>query len=196
MTKEAAQKSLQDFYFLLFTFGSGLFYFCFYLASITFALVMTVIFVGIPLLASVLRTTHTFVQYERIQTKVYTDISIEPILPRTKSGEDKWIEAKETILNSNNWRAIFWLMQKFFIGVISLICAVILYVAPLVFIVTPLLFQYLEIYLLGVTVNSWKESICVMIAGGILSWIRTCIGNSLVQIIGKYTISMFNAIKG
>ncbi len=75
MTKASAQKTLQDFYFLLFTFASGFFYFCFYLVSITFALVMTVIFFCIPLLAWVLQTTHTFVQYERIQTKVYTDIS-------------------------------------------------------------------------------------------------------------------------
>ncbi|MBG9790505.1 sensor domain-containing protein [Brevibacillus laterosporus] len=196
MTKESAQKSLQDFYFLLFTFGSGLFYFCFYLASITFALVLTVIFVGIPLLASVLRTTHTFVQYERIQTKVYTDISIEPILPRTKGGGDKWMKAREAILSSSNWRAIFWLMQKFFIGVISLICAVIFYVAPLAFIVTPLLFQYLEIYILGIAVNSWEKAIYVMIAGCIIAWIRTRIGNSFIKIVGIYTRFMFKAIKG
>ncbi|MFB0832089.1 sensor domain-containing protein [Brevibacillus laterosporus] len=196
MTKESAQKSLQDFYFLLFTFGSGLFYFCFYLASITFALVLTVIFVGIPLLASVLRTTHTFVQYECIQTKVYTDISIVPILPRTKGGGDKWMKAREAILSSSNWRAIFWLMQKFFIGVISLICAVIFYVAPLAFIVTPLLFQYLEIYILGIAVNSWEKAIYVMIAGCIIAWIRTRIGNSFIKIVGIYTRFMFKAIKG
>ncbi|OAJ75699.1 histidine kinase [Brevibacillus sp. SKDU10] len=192
MTKESAQKSLQDFYFLLFTFGLGLFYICFYLASITFALMMTVIFVGIPLLASVLRTTHTFVQYERIQTKVYTDISKEPILPRTKDGGDKWIEAREAILSSSNWRAIFWLMQKIFIRVISLICAVIFYVVPLAFIVIPLLFQYLEIYILGIAVNSWEKAIYVMIAGCIIAWI----GNSCVQIVGIYTRFMFKAIKG
>ncbi|MBU9707908.1 sensor domain-containing protein [Paenibacillus sp. AK121] len=195
MTKESARKRLQDFYFLLFTFGSGLFYFCFYLVSITFALGMTVIFVGIPLLACVLRTTHTFVQYERIQTKVYTDISIEPILTRTNSGRDKWMKAREAILNSSNWRAVFWLMQKFFIGVISLICAVILYIAPIVFIVTPILFQHLDIYLWGFAVDSWEKAICVMLAGCILVWINTRIGNSLVQIVGMYTHSMFKAIK-
>lgn len=87
MTKASAQKTLQDFYFLLFTFVSGFFYFCFYLVSITFALVMTIIFLGIPLLVWVLQTTHTFVQYERIQTKVYTDVSIELFEPRKKRRE-------------------------------------------------------------------------------------------------------------
>ncbi|MGQ3545536.1 sensor domain-containing protein [Bacillus cereus] len=195
MIKASAQKTLQDFYFLLFTFVSGFFYFCFYLVSITFALVMTIIFWGIPLLAWVLQTTHTFVQYERIQTKVYTDISIDLFEPRKKEGGDKWIKAIDTILNNSNWRAIFWLMQKIFVGIMSLICAVLLYVIPLGCIVTPLLFQYFNIYLLGIAVNSWETAIFVMIAGFILIWIHNLIGNSLVRIIGMYTRFMFKAIK-
>lgn len=186
---------MQDFYFLLFTFVSGFFYFFFYLVSITFALVMTIIFLGIPLLVWVLQTTHKFVQYERIQTKVYTDISIELFEPRKKEEGDKWIKARDTILNNSNWRAIFWLMQKFFVGIMSLICAVLLYVMPLVCIVTPLLFQYFNIYLLGIAVNSWETAIFVMIAGFILIWIHNLIGNCLVRMIGMYTRSMFKAIK-
>ncbi|QUG86945.1 sensor domain-containing protein [Bacillus nitratireducens] len=195
MTKASAQKNLQDFYFLLFTFVSGFFYFCFYLVSITFALVMTIIFWGIPLLVWVLQTTHTFVQYERIQTKVYTDISIELFEPRKKEEGDKWIKARDTILNNSNWRAIFWLMQKFFIGIMSLICAILLYVMPLVFIVTPLLFRYFNIYLLGIAMNSWTKAFFVMIIGCMLIWIRICIGNRLVRIIGIYTRTMFKAIR-
>ncbi|MED4217182.1 sensor domain-containing protein [Priestia megaterium] len=195
MTKTSAQKTLQDFYFLLFTFVSGFFYFCFYLVSITLALVMTIIFLGIPLLGWVLQTTHTFIQYERIQTKVYTDISIDLFEPRIKEEGDRWIKARDTILNNSNWRAIFWLMQKFFVGIMSLICAVLLYVMPLVCIVTPLLFRSFNIYLLGIAVNSWEKAIFVMIVGFILIWIHNLIGNYLVRIIGMYTRSMFKAIK-
>ncbi|MGE1109282.1 sensor domain-containing protein [Bacillus wiedmannii] len=195
MIKASAQKTLQDFYFLLFTFVSGFFYFCFYLISITFALVMTIIFWGIPLLAWVLQTTQTFVQYERIQTKVYTDISIELFKPRKKEERDKWIKVRDIILNNSNWRAIFWLMQKIFVGIMSLICAVLLYVMPIVCIVTPLLFQHFNIYLLGIAVNSWETAIFVMIVGFILIWIHNLIGNDLVRIIGMYTRFMFKAIK-
>ncbi|WIG34240.1 sensor domain-containing protein [Bacillus toyonensis] len=195
MMKASAQKTLQDFYFLLFTFVSGFFYFCFYLISITFALVMTIIFWGIPLLAWVLQTTQTFVQYERIQTKVYTDISIDLFEPRKKEERDKWIIVRDIILNNSNWRAIFWLMQKIFVGIMSLICAVLLYVMPIVCIVTPLLFQYFNIYLLGIAVNSWETAIFVMIVGFILIWIHNLIGNDLVRIIGMYTRFMFKAIK-
>ncbi|NKX61601.1 histidine kinase [Bacillus cereus] len=195
MTKASAQKTLQDFYFLLFTFVSGFFYFCFYLVSITFALVMTIIFLGIPLLAWVLQTTHTFVQYDRIQTKVYADISIGLFELRKKEEGDKWIKAGDIILNNSNWKAVFWLMQKFFVGIMSLICAVLLYVMPIVCIVTPLLFQYFNIYLLGIAVNSWETAIFVMIVGFILIWIQNLIGNDLVRIIGMYTRFMFKAIK-
>ncbi|PHA77535.1 sensor domain-containing protein [Bacillus toyonensis] len=195
MMKASAQKTLQDFYFLLFTFVSGFFYFCFYLISITFALVMTIIFWGIPLLAWVLQTTQTFVQYERIQTKVYTDISIDLFELRKKEERDKWIIMRDILLNNSNWRAIFWLMQKIFVGIMSLICAVLLYIMPIVCIVTPLLFQYFNIYLLGIAVNSWETAIFVMIVGFILIWIHNLIGNDLVRIIGMYTRFMFKAIK-
>lgn len=156
---------------------------------------MTIIFWGIPLLAWVLQTTQTFVQYERIQTKVYTDISIELFEPRKKEERDKWIKVRDIILNNSNWRAIFWLMQKIFVGIMSLICAVLLYVMPIVCIVTPLLFQYFNIYLLGIAVNSWETAIFVMIVGFILIWIHNLIGNDLVRIIGMYTRFMFKAIK-
>lgn len=156
---------------------------------------MTIIFWGIPLLAWVLQTTQTFVQYERIQTKVYTDISIELFEPRKKEERDKWIKVRDIILNNSNWRAIFWLMQKFFVGIMSLICAVLLYVMPIVCIVTPLLFQYFNIYLLGIAVNSWETATFVMIVGFVLIWIHNLIGNDLVRIIGMYTRFMFKAIK-
>lgn len=86
-------------------------------------------------------------------------------------------------------------MQKIFVGIMSLICAVLLYVIPLGCIVTPLLFQYFNIYLLGIAVNSWETAIFVMIAGFILIWIHNLIGNSLVRTIGMYTRFMFKAIK-
>ncbi|MDA2385726.1 histidine kinase, partial [Bacillus cereus] len=72
---------------------------------------------------------------------------------------------------------------------------VLLYVMPLVCIVTPLLFRYFNIYLLGIAVNSWETAIFVMIVGFILIWIHNLIGNRLVRIIGMYTRSMFKAIK-
>lgn len=156
---------------------------------------MTIIFWGIPLLAWVLQTTQTFVRYERIQTKVYTDISIDLFEPRKKEERDKWIIMRDIILNNRNWRAIFWLMQKIFVGIMSLICAVLLYIMPIVCIVTPLLFQYFNIYLLGIAVNSWETAIFVMIVGFILIWIHNLIGNDLVRIIGMYTRFMFKAIK-
>lgn len=86
-------------------------------------------------------------------------------------------------------------MQKIFVGIMSLICAVLLYVMPIVCIVTPLLFQYFNIYLLGIAVNSWETAIFVMIVGFILIWIHNLIGNDLVRIIGMYTRFMFKAIK-
>jgi len=46
--------------------------------------------VGLPILYYVLRSTSVFVQYERIQAKVYTNISIDRIPSRTRVEEGLW----------------------------------------------------------------------------------------------------------
>lgn len=66
---------IQNGYFLLLTFVTGLFYFCFYMVALSFSLSLSFIVIGIPLFTRVLRTTTTFIQFERTQTKIYTDIT-------------------------------------------------------------------------------------------------------------------------
>lgn len=66
---------IQNGYFLLLTFVTGLFYFCFYMVALSFSLSLSFIVLGIPLFRRVLRTTTTFIQFERTQTKIYTDIT-------------------------------------------------------------------------------------------------------------------------
>ncbi|WP_368908809.1 sensor domain-containing protein, partial [Bacillus wiedmannii] len=65
---------IQNGYFLLLTFVTGLFYFCFYLIALLFSFTLSFTVVGIPLVIRVLQTTTHFIQFERIQTKIYTDI--------------------------------------------------------------------------------------------------------------------------
>lgn len=105
-------RNVQNVIFLLYTFVSGVFYLCFYLVSIVLGLALSFTVVGIPLLTNVLRTTQTFVQHERIQTKIYTDISIEPLAMRERAKGNQWMQAKAELLNVRNWISVYWLMKN------------------------------------------------------------------------------------
>ncbi|OPH53479.1 hypothetical protein BC351_06335 [Paenibacillus ferrarius] len=179
-------KYMRNFRFLLLTFVTGLFYFCFYLVGITFGIGMAFTLVGLPILHYVLRSTRAFVQYERTQTKVYTDISIAMISSRRGEGS-LWEQVKAELSDVRNWRTICWLMLKFVIGLVSILCAVLFYVAPLMFMVTPLLYKYIDVTIMGMTIQTLKEALLIMLVGVILMGIGHYLGNGLVKMIGGYT---------
>jgi len=195
LLKRAIMRNVQNFIFLLFTFASGVFYFCFYLGGIALGLALSFTVVGIPLLTNVLRTTQTFVQHERIQTKIYTDISIEPLTTRQRVEGNQWRQAKSELTSGRNWISVYWLMQKFVLGCICLVIGVLIYVGPFLFVFVPLLYPYLELYFFGIPVDSELMALQIMGLGFILMIGCSKLGNGLVQLIGGYTRLMFKAIR-
>lgn len=133
------RKHVRNFCFLLITFATGLFYFCFYLVGITFGVAMSFTIVGIPILYYVLRSTETFLQHERIRTKVYTDISVRTLPTRSQEQGNIWEKVKAELSDEHNWRAIIGLMLQFGIGMLSLICATLFLFVPYYSLVVPYL---------------------------------------------------------
>ncbi|MGK5509309.1 sensor domain-containing protein [Brevibacillus formosus] len=194
--KRAIMRSVQNVIFLLFTFVSGLFYVCFYLVSIVLGLALSFTVVGIPLLTNVLRSTQIFVQHERIQTKIYTDISIEPLETRQRAKGNQWMQAKAELMNVRNWISVYWLMQKFVIGCICLVVGLLIYIIPVCFAFVPLLYPFVELHFLGSVVDSEMKALQIMGLGFILMIVCSKLGNGLVQFAGGYTCLMFKAIRG
>lgn len=185
---------IQNGYFLLFTFATGLFYFCFYLVTLTLGLGLSFTVVGIPLLTQVLRTTPTFVQYERIQTKIYTDISTPPYERKIRQEASFWGQAKEELQDPRNWIAICWLMLKFLIGLICLLSAAMLYVTPLLFILAPLLLLFFDIHIMGITIGTFTKSLLVSAVGILLTFVSAWLANGWVRLIGGYTRQMIKML--
>lgn len=73
----------------------------------------------------VLQTTTHFIQFERIQTKIYTDISTDSYDRNITMDTSNWAQVKLVLTDRCTWSAVYWLMQKFVIGIFSLISAII-----------------------------------------------------------------------
>ncbi|WP_339318326.1 sensor domain-containing protein [Paenibacillus sp. FSL R10-2734] len=183
------RKHVRNFCFLLITFATGLFYFCFYLVGITFGVAMSFTLVGIPILYYVLRTTELFLQHERIRTKVYTDISVRTIPTRSEEEGSLWEKVKTTLLDEHNWRAIIGLMLQLGIGMLSLICATLFYLAPIILLFAPVLYllDISSISLFGIENKTLNISLIFMLLGAIFLWLGAYLGNGLVKMIGRYT---------
>ncbi|MEK4292530.1 sensor domain-containing protein [Paenibacillus sp. FSL R5-0914] len=183
------RKHVRNFCFLLITFATGLFYFCFYLVGITFGVAMSFTIVGIPILYYVLRSTETFLQHERIRTKVYTDISVRTLPTRSQEQGNIWEKVKAELSDEHNWRAIIGLMLQFGIGMLSLICATLFYLSPIILLLSPILYfiDISSISLFGIENKTLNTSLLLMLLGAVSLWIGAYLGNSLVKMIGRYT---------
>ncbi|MGI2295982.1 sensor domain-containing protein [Paenibacillus sp. GXUN7292] len=185
---------IQNGYFLLLTFASGLFYFCFFMVALSFTLALSFTVVGIPLLIRVLRSTAAFIQFERTQTKIYTDISTKPYHHKVESKGSVWALAKLELTDRRNWVAVFWLMQKFIIGLLSLICFVLLYLMPIIFILSPLLYRYINIQFIFIPIDTYLKSFMLMTLGVVLCIISFKLADKLAKSIGRYTKRMMEQL--
>ncbi|PFH86989.1 sensor domain-containing protein [Bacillus sp. AFS088145] len=185
---------IQNGYFLLLTFITGLFYFCFYLVALLLSFTLSFTVVGIPLVIRVLQTTTAFIQFERIQTKIYTDISIDSYNRSVTTDTSDWAQVKLGLTNRRTWSAVFWLMRKFVIGIFSLISAVILYVMPLMFLLAPLLYRSIDMNIIFMQIDTFAKSLLVMSIGIVSTAISIKIVDSLVKKIGGYTRSMIRQL--
>jgi hypothetical protein len=183
------RKHVRNFCFLLITFATGLFYFCFYLVGITFGVAMSFTIVGIPILYYVLRSTETFLQHERIRTKVYTDISVRTLPTRSQEEGNMWEKVKAELSDEHNWRAIIGLMLQLGIGMLSLICATLFYLSPIILLLSPILYfiDISSISLFGIENKTLNTSLLFMLLGAVFLWIGAYLGNGLVKMIGRYT---------
>lgn len=184
----------QNGYFLLLTFATGLFYFCFYLVTLTLGTGLSFTVAGIPLLTHVLRTTLIFVQYERIQTKIYTDITTQPYERRIRIEQSLWTQAKEELVDTRNWAAICWLMLKVWIGLLCLLSVALLCVMPLLLMLTPLLFHIFNIHFFGIQIDTFMKSLFIMAIGVVFAFISSRLLNILVRLIGGYTRQMTKSL--
>lgn len=185
---------IQNGYFLLLTFVTGLFYFCFYLIALLFSFTLSFTVIGIPLVIRVLQTTTPFIQFERIQTKIYTDISTDSYDRSITIDTSNWTQVKLVLTDRRNWSAVFWLMQKLVIGMFSLISAIIFYVTPLMFLLAPLLYRYIEMNIIFIQIDTFAKSLFVMFIGIVFTAINIRIVDRLTKKIGGYTRSMIRQL--
>lgn len=190
--KKWLREYLLNFCFLMLTFGTGVFYFCYYLVGLVFGLSMSFTLIGIPVLTYVMRTTRTFMNYDRIQTKFYTDISIEPVMERRTASGSSWSQAKEELADHRNWKAVSMLMLKFIVGIVSLFCGVLFFIVPVLWIVVPWTSSVVDVKLGNMRIDSLPKSLLVSVVGVLYAYVGSWAAKGAAKWTGRYTKWMFS----
>ncbi|MGE7827075.1 sensor domain-containing protein [Paenibacillus sp. NPDC093718] len=189
--KKWLREYLLNFCYLMFTFGSGVFYFCYYLVGLVFGFSMSFTLIGIPVLTFVMRTSRTFMNYDRIQAKFYMDITIEPVMKRTSSGS-YWNQAKVELSDIRNWKAVSVLMLKIIIGIISLFSAVIFFIVPILWILAPWISSFANINMGPIRVDTLPKSLLMMVIGLLFAFAGVWAAKGAARWTARYTQWMFS----
>jgi hypothetical protein len=105
-----------------------------------------------------------------------------------------WAQVKLMLTDRRTWSAVFWLMQKLVIGIFSLISAIIFYVMPLMLLLAPLLYRYIEMNIIFIQIDTFSKSLFVMFMGIVFTAISIRIVDRLTKKIGGYTRSMIRQL--
>ena len=85
-------------------------------------------------------------------------------------------------------------MLKFPVGILSLISAAILYVAPPVLIAVPFLYPFISLSFMGATVDTFAKAMMVSATGVVLMMMSYWLADRLARWIGSYTRLMIKHV--
>lgn len=104
------------------------------------------------------------------------------------------VHAKLELTDRRNWLAVFWLMQKLVIGLVSLVSVAVLYLTPFAFLLAPILYRYIDMNVIFMQVDTFAKSLLIMVLGAVLAAISVKLGDRLAKTFGGYTRTMIQQL--
>lgn len=128
--------------YLLLAFPLGLAYFVFLAVGLTAGFGLTLVWIGIPLLALVFAGTWAFAAFERQAAIHLLGADVPPMAPPpTGAARSAWQRAGDFFSNPVTWKGMGFLLLKFPLGIVSFIATVTLLAASAAFLLAPLFWE-------------------------------------------------------
>jgi hypothetical protein len=181
--------------YLLLSFPLGIFYFVFLVTGISLGIALTIVWVGLLILAGVFAAWYAFIAFERGMAIGMLGEDIAPISRQDLSGMTLWKKFTTTLANPVTWKGLAYLLAKFPLGTISFVMLVTLLSVSVAFLAMPFYYLYVspEITLWGdstlypmLLVDTLGEAMLGSLIGVILTLISLHILNGLAWVSGKF----------
>ena len=159
--------------YLALAFPLGLIYFIFLTVGIPLGLGLTLIWIGIPILALVFAGSWGLAAMERQLAIHALGAPVPPMSqPAVEAVLTVWQRVKAFFSNPVTWKGMAFLLLKLPLGIVSFVAIVFLLTASLAFLVVPFVWQWgadFEAEGVILTVDSWGEAwLCALFGLGLL----------------------------
>jgi hypothetical protein len=128
--------------YLLLAFPLGVAYFVFLSVGLTAGFGLTLVWIGIPLLALVFAGTWAFAAFERQAAIHLLGAAVPPMAPPpTGEARTAWQRAGDFFSNPVTWKGMGFLLLKLPLGILSFVAAVALLSVSVAFLLAPLFWE-------------------------------------------------------
>lgn len=140
-------RTYTNLFYLALAFPLGMFYFIFLLTGLALGFGLTIIWIGLPILAVVLAASWGMAALERRFAILLLGADVPPMTPPA-SGQPKdlWKRVQEFLGNPVTWKGLGFLFLKFPLGILSFVLTLTLLVIPFAFLLAPIAWGFDDVY--------------------------------------------------
>jgi hypothetical protein len=176
-------RSYGNLLFLALAFPTGLAYFVFLSVGLSLGLGLTIVWVGLPILALVVGLSFALAALERqlaihlLGARVPPMAPTPPPDPAVRAGA--WQRFREFLANPVTWKGMGYLAVKFPLGLLSFVVLVTLVALAGAFLAAPFLYTWEPIYLFDRPVDNLGAALACALVGAVLALVSLNLFNLL-----------------
>jgi len=172
-------RSYGNLLYLALAFPCGLAYFIFLVVGLSVGLGLTIVWVGLPILALVLAGSFGLAALERQLAIHLLGAQVPPMALPAAAGATLWQRARAFLSNPVTWKGVGYLAVKFPLGLASFVLLVTLVSTAGALLVTPFLYPWLPIELFDRPVDNLGLALACGAAGAVLGLLSLNLFNLL-----------------
>jgi hypothetical protein len=194
-------QSYLNLIYLLASFPLGVFYFVFLASGLSLGISLTIIWVGLPILALFGIGCWALAHFERSITIHLLKEDLPSLSIPNKDRTDLWTRIKDLLSKPVVWKTIPYLSLKFPLGIFTFVILATLISLTLAFLTMPLNFHFMHSSQAGIflnssipiwTIDSFGDALLLAIFGLMMWPITMHISNRLAWVHAKFARIMLN----
>lgn len=187
-------RSYTNLFYLLLSFPLGVFYFTFLVTGLATGFALTLIWIGLPILALVFAASFGMAALERRLAIHLLGARVPPMSPPPAAGPQTiWQTIQEFLSNPVTWKGMGYLFLKFPLGILSFVVTITLLSVSAGLLLAPAAYAWGEINLVFWDVDSYFESFLISAVGVLFLFLSINLLNGLALVWREFAEVMLGS---
>ncbi len=187
-------RSYTNLFYLLLSFPLGIFYFTFLVTGLATGFALTLIWIGLPILAFVFAASFGMAALERRLAIHLLGAKVPPMSPPpVPEPQSIWQTIQQFLANPVTWKGMGYLFLKFPLGILSFVVTVTLLSVSAALILAPAAYTWGDLNLVFWNVDSYFETFLISAVGVLFLFLSINLLNGLALVWREFAEVMLGS---